>query len=373
MDLAAYRTEFPVTKDWTYLNHAAVAPLPNRVVETMCAFLHARQMGDMALDDWPPATEETRGLAARLIGAAPEEIAFVGSTSDGLNLAANALPIAAGEKVILCDMEFPANVYPWLNLRRRGVEVRIVPHDGGGLSPERLAAVLDGRTRVVAVSSVQFLSGYRADLPALARLCHAAGAYLVVDGIQSVGVVPLDVHAAGPDILVTQGAKWLLAPIGLGFLYVRRELIEQLHPLYAYYRSVTAPEPWLEYDWTLRRDARRFEVASPNVVGLYGLREALRLLLEVGVERIYPHLLDLGDRLLAGLDALGVSVLTPRERARRAGIVTCRTADVPGDFQRLHEAHVQVSLREGYLRISPHLYNIPEEIDRLLNVLEGAR
>ena len=373
MDLSFYRAEFPVTRDWAYLNHAAVAPLPQRVVDTMCRFLQARQMGDMALQDWPPATEETRGLAARLLGAVPEEVAFINTTSDGLNMAANTLPIAPGENVVLCNMEFPANVYPWLNLQRRGVDVRIVPHDCGGLSPECLVAALDERTRVVTVSSVQFLSGYRADLPAISRLCHEAGAYLVVDGIQSLGVVPMDVRAAGIDILVTQGAKWLMAPIGIGFMYVRRELIEQLHPVYAYYRAIPSPEPWLEYDWTLRGDARRFEVSSPNVVGLYGLRAALALLLEVGVERIHPHVLDLGDRLLAGLDALGIEVLTPRERERRAGIISCRTADVPGDFQRLGQAHVQISQREGYLRISPHFYNIPEEVDRLLNVLEGSR
>ena len=373
MDLASYRAEFPVTHEWAYLNHAAVAPLPQRVVDTVCAFLHARQMGDMALVDWPPATEEARGLAARLLGAVPEEIAFINSTSDGLNLAANVLPIAPGENVILCDAEFPANVYPWINLERRGVEVRIIPNDGGGLSPAALEAALDERTRVVTVSSVEFLSGYRADLPALSRLCHAAGAYLVVDGIQSLGVVPMDVHAAGIDMLVTQGAKWLMAPIGIGFLYVRQELIRELQPAYAYYRAVTSPEPWLEYDWTLRPDACRFEVSSPNVAGLYGLRTSLALLLEVGIERIYAHVLDLTDRLLAGLDRLGAEVLTPRSRERRGGIVTCRTADAPADWQRLHEAHVQVSLREGYLRISPHFYNVPEEIDRFLDVLESAR
>ncbi len=372
MDLELYRTEFPVTQDWAYLNHAAVSPLPRRVVDTMCAFLHARQRGDMALEDWPPATEETRGLAARLLGADPQEIAFINSTSDGLNLAANVLPIAPGENVVLCDAEFPANVYPWVNLRRRGVEVRIVPHDGGGLSPAALESALDGRTRVVAVSSVQFLSGYRADLPAIGRLCRAVGAYLVVDGIQSLGVVPLDVRAAGIDILVTQGAKWLMAPIGIGFLYVRRELIEQLQPAYAYYRAVTSPEPYLQYDWTLRPDARRFEVSSPNVAGLYGLRAALAFLLEVGIERIYHRVLDLTDYLLAGLDRLGIEVLTPRPRQLRAGIVSCRTADVPGDFQRLQAARVRVSQREGCLRISPHFYNTPQEIDRLLDVLGGS-
>jgi cysteine desulfurase/selenocysteine lyase len=372
MDLVEYRAEFPITQEWTYLNHAAVAPLPGRVVQEMAGFLHARQKGELGLEDCSPAAEETRALAAGLLHASPEEIAFLGSTSDGLNLAAHCLPIASGDNVILCDMEFPANVYPWLNLQRRGVEVRVVPHDRGGLTPERLAAYLDGRTRVVTVSSVQFLSGFRADLPALGRLCHQAGAFVVVDAIQSLGVVPMDVRAAGVDILAANGAKWLMAPIGITILYVRRELIEQLQPAYAYYRAVVRPEPYLHYDWTLVDDARRFEPSSPNVVGLYGLRAALSLLLEVGIERIQAHVLDLTDRLLAGLEAQGKEILTPRERQRRAGIVTCRTADVARDYERLKEARVLISQREGYLRISPHFYNVPAEIDRLLEILEAS-
>jgi len=374
VELFEYRvTEFPITESWAYLNHAAVAPLPNRVVEAMTRFLEARRMGELGLQDEQPATEETRALAARLLHAEPDEIAFVGSTSDGLNLAAQALPLQPGDNVILCDMEFPANVYPWLNLRRKGVEVRIVPHDNGGLTPARLAEYLDGRTRVVTVSSVQFLSGFRADLAALSQLAHQAGAVLVVDAIQSLGAVPMDVRASGVDILAANGAKWLMAPIGVTVLYVRREWIERLQPPYGYYRAVVRPEPYLAYDWTLRTDARRFEPASLNVVGLYGLRAALALLLEVGIERIYAHLLDLTDRLLAGLETLGLEILTPRAREHRAGIVTCRTPDVPGDWARLKDAHILVSQREGYLRISPHFYNIPEEIDRLLEVLASGK
>lgn len=371
MDLASYRVEFPVTQEWAYLNHAAVAPLPRRVVQAVERYLHARQMGDLGRELVPPVQEETRGLAADLLNAAPEEIAFLGSTSDGLNLAAQCLPIAAGDNVILCDIEFPANVCPWLNLERRGVEVRIVPHDGGGLTPERLAAHLDRRTRVVAVSSVQFLSGFRADLPALAKLCHEVGAFLVVDAIQSLGVVPMDVRAAGVDILSANGAKWLMAPIGITVLYVRRELIEQLHPRYAYYTAVTRVEPYLEYDWTLRADARRFEPASVNVAGLYGLHAALSLLLEVGIARIHAHVLELTGQLLAGLEVLGLEVLTPRQHQRRAGIVTLRTAEVDRDLQRLKEARVCVCKREGWVRVSPHFYNVPAEIERLLAVLEG--
>ncbi len=370
MDLAAYRSEFPISRTWAYLNHAAVAPLPRRVVRAMKRFLRDRQRGELGLKAWPPPVMvEARALSARLLNASPEEIAFVGSTSDGLNLAAQTLPIAPGENVILCDMEFPANVYPWLNLRRRGVEVRIVPHDGGGLSPKRLAEYLDERTRVVTVSSVQFLSGFRADLPALARLAHEAGAALVVDAIQSLGVIPMDVRAAGVDILAANGAKWLLSPIGITILYIRREWIERLQPVYAYYRAVPSPEPYLNYAWTLRSDARRFEPSSPNVDGIYGLYAALSLLLEVGIERIQNHVLDLTDRLLAGMETLGMEVLTPRERERRAGIVSFRTPDVVRDYHRLRRARVLVSLREGYLRVSPHFYNLPAEIDRLLETL----
>jgi len=369
MDLAAYRSEFPVTQEWVYLNHAAVSPLPGRAVQAMKAFLDARQFGTSGLEDVESVAAETRALAARLLNASAEEIAFAGCTSDGLNFAAQALPIAPGDNVILCDMEFPANVYPWLNLERRGVEVRIVPHDRGGLTPERLAEHIDRRTRAVAVSSVQFLSGFRADLPTLSRLCHDAGAVLVVDGIQSLGAVPMDVRAAGVDILAANGAKWLLAPIGITILYVRRKWIERLHPVYAYYTAIPSVEPYLRYDWTLRSDARRFEPSSPSLDGVYGLRAALSLLLEVGIERIYPHLLDLTDRLLAGLDRLGAEILTPRERERRAGIVTCRTRDVAGDYARLKQARVVVSQREGYLRISPHFYNLPDDIERCLEML----
>jgi len=373
VELEAYREEFPITRTWAYLNHAAVAPLPRRVVRAMRRFLQARQRGELGLKVWPPPVmAEARALAARLVNASTEEIAFLGSTSDGLNLAAQALPIAPGENVILCDMEFPANVYPWLNLQKRGVEVRIVPHDRGGLTPERLAACLDERTRVVAVSSVQFLSGFRADLPALARLAHEAGAVLVVDAIQSLGVIPMDVRAAGVDILAANGAKWLLAPIGITILYVRREWIERLQPVYAYYRAIPSPEPYLRYDWTtLRPDAGRFEPSSPNVDGIYGLHAALSLLLEVGIERIQARVLDLTDRLLEGLEALGLEILTPREREARAGIVSFRTADVLRDYGRLRKARVLVSLREGYLRVSPHFYNTPAEVDRLLEVLAG--
>ncbi len=370
MELSAYRaTEFPVTRTWAYLNHAAVSPLPNRVVEAMVRFLEARRMGELGLEDQQPITEATRALAAQLLHATPEEVAFVGSTSDALNFAAQSLPLEPGDNVILCDMEFPANVYPWMNLQRKGVEVRIVPHDRGGLTPERLAEHLDTRTRVVTVSSVEFLSGYRADLPALAQLAHEAGAAFVVDAIQSLGAVPMDVRACGIDILAANGAKWLMAPIGITVLYVRREWIERLQPVYAYYGAVVHPEPYLAYDWTLRADARRFEPSSPNVAGLYGLHAALSLLLEVGVERIYAHLLALTDRLIEGLQALGLEILTPRDREHRAGIVTCRTSDVRRDWARLKEARVLVAQREGYLRISPHFYNIPEEIDRLLEVL----
>ncbi len=372
-DLTVYRQEFPITEKWTYLNHAAVGPLSRRVVQAIERLLHARQEGELDLEEWERTREGTRALAARLLNATPEEIAFAGATGDGLDIAASILPLQPGDNVILCDVEFPANVYPWLHLERKGVEVRIVPHDGGGLTPERLAATMDRRTRVVTVSSVQFLSGFCADLPALSRLCKENGTFFVVDAIQSLGAVPLDVRAAGVDILAANGAKWLMAPIGTSILYVRRELARELPPSRGYYVAYTPPEPYLEYSRQLRDDARRFEVNSPNVIGIYGLRAALSLLLEVGIERIHERILDLTDRLIAGLDALGIEMLTPRRRERRAGIVTIRTEDPAGDLARLKEAGVVIALREGYLRISPHFYNTPAEIDRLLELLGEKR
>ena len=361
--------EFPVAQRLTYLNHAGIAPLPSRVVRAMTAALEElHRHGAAHYEELVACCERTRGLAARLLGAAVDEIAFVPSTSHGLSLVAFGLDWRPGDNVVLSAHEFPANVYPWWAQRDRGVEVRTAPAPRGWVGPDDIAPLLDGRTRVVALSSVQFARGGRTDLPGVAAVCRERGVLLVVDGIQSVGAAPLDVTAAGVDVLVADGHKWLLGPEGQGIFFCRRAVLEELRLSVAGWHSVAEPLRFEELRWELQPDASRFEPGSLDRVAAVGLGAALDLLLEVGLDRVAARIQELTEYLLAGLDARGIPVLSPRDPAARSGIVTCGTGrEAPAAAaQRLHDAGICVSARGGGLRASPHFYNTEEELDRLL-------
>ncbi|HIE39434.1 MAG TPA: aminotransferase class V-fold PLP-dependent enzyme [Anaerolineales bacterium] len=374
-ELTAFRAEMEaVTTSCTFLDHAAVSPLPHRVREAMAHYADCRGVTFGFREEFEEVSTRLRDRSARLIGATPEEIGFVQNTSLGLNIAAQSLPLEPGDNVIFCDMEFPSNVYPWMLLeRQRGVEARRIPHDGGGLTLAALERHADDRTRVVTVSSVEFLTGFRTDLEALGAWCRERSIYFVVDGIQSVGAVPLDVRACYVDFLSCGGPKWLMGPIGLGFLYCRQELLERLTPPMAGCVSVVGREDWLDYDLTFLPSAARFELGGSNLVGMVGLLSAVELLLEVGVEAIHARTLHLTDRLIADLERRGYRVASNLDPARRSAIVSFA---VPGDPQaahaRLQGAGVAVSLRETYIRVSPHGYNTEDEIARVGQVLGDA-
>jgi len=368
------RSEMEVAGRIAYLDHAAVSPLPRRVRQAMERYVEHRGVTFGHRDELETIPPRLREAIARLIGADPEEIALVQNTSHGLNIAAQSLPLAPGDNVVFCDMEFPSNVYPWMLLeRQRGVEARCIPHDGGGLTLEAIQAHADRRTRVVAVSSVEFLTGFRTDLEAIGAWCRERGIYFVVDGIQSVGAAPLDVRACGIHLLSCGGPKWLMGPIGIGFLYCQRDLLERLTPPMAGCISVVGWEDWRDYDLTFLPDARRFEMGGQNLVGMAGLLAAVELLLEVGVEEIHRWTLHLTDFLIADLQERGYRVASNLDPARRSAIVSFA---VPGDpraaHARLQEEGVVVSLRETYIRVSPHGYNTEEEIARVGQVLGRA-
>jgi cysteine desulfurase/selenocysteine lyase len=373
-NLITFRAEMEaVTQACTFLDHAAVSPLPRRVREAIARYVDARGTTLGSQEDYDAVAPRLRAAFARLIGATPEEIAFVQNTSHGLNIAAQSLPLEPGDNVLFCDMEFPSNVYPWMLLERRGVEARCIAHRGGGLTPEALEAHADERTRVVAVSSVEFLTGFRTDLDAVGAWCRQRGIYFVVDGIQSIGAVPLDVRACPVDLLSCGASKWLMGPMGIGFLYCRRDLLEELTPPMAGCLSVSGWEDWRDYDLTFLPDAGRFELGGRNLVGMVGALAAVELLLETGVDAIHARTLQLTDRLVADLDRRGYSVASNRDPMHRSAIVSFA---VPGDPQvahaRLQEAGVAVSLREAYIRVSPHGYNTEEEIIRVGQVLGNA-
>ena len=371
MKLDELRQEFPLTEELTYLDHAATSPLPTRTRAAMTRFIEARRFVRRVWEEYEPLDQDLRQALGQLVNASPEEIAFVQNTAEGINIAAHAIPFQPGDNVIFCDMEYPANVYPWMNLERHGVEARIVPHREGGLALDDLEAHVDQRTRVVAVSSVEFLSGFRNDLKSIGELCKARGIYFVVDGIQSLGVIPLDVRECQIDMLSCGGPKWLMGPCGLGFLFCRKELIEEMIPPYAGATSVVDFLNFRDYDLTFLPDARRFEVGTSNLVGMVGLLASVNLLLEVGIEEIQRWTRHLTDVLIEDLQERGYQIASCLRPEHRSAIVSFPTPDVQADYERLIANKVIVSLRENYIRVSPHCYNTEEEVLRVGQVLDG--
>ncbi|MEA3376392.1 MAG: aminotransferase class V-fold PLP-dependent enzyme [Chloroflexota bacterium] len=370
--VAALRKALPVTQHATYLNHAAIAPLSDPVREAMGAYLADRAVWKDS-DPYEHLSDELRTALARLTNATPDEIAFVQNTSEGLNIIANALSLEPGDNVIFCDMEFPSNVYPWMHLERRGVEARCIPHDGGGLTLAALEAHADEDTRVVAVSSVEFLTGFRTDLAALGEWCQLHGATFVVDGIQSLGVLPMDVEAFHIDFLSCGGPKWLMGPAGQGFIYCRQDLTDQVEPPFAGCISVSGWEDWRDYNLSFLPGARRFELGCANRIGQVGLLAAVCFLLDIGIERIERWVLHLTSLLIEDLRGRGYTIASNLDPKHRSAIVSFR---VPGDiesaYEKLNAAGIVISRREEYIRVSPHCYNTEEEILRVGETLDKA-
>jgi selenocysteine lyase/cysteine desulfurase len=371
--------EFPFAARAPYLNAASVAPLPERARLAVEAYNRRRSdIHSMRGADFEPVLARCRRAAARLIAADEDEIALLPNTSFGINLAALSLPLERGRRVLLSDREFPANVYPWMALERlRGARVDVIPTDAAGNPDEArmLEEVARGDVGVLTVSAVQFTSGWVADLEALGRACRQHGTWLVVDGIQALGQLPVDVRACGIDVLATGGHKWLCGPFGTGFTYVRREVVGRMEPHLIGWTSMTASadlERVLDYEYAFVEGARRFEVATQPWQDYAGLGESLELLLEADPARIRAHVLALLDPLAAWMAERGVQVTSDPRPERRSGIFSFRPADAAGVNQALARAGVGCVVREGAVRLSPHLYNQPEDVETVMDVLHGV-
>jgi cysteine desulfurase/selenocysteine lyase len=374
MDPAEARDLFPITQSHAFLNHAAVAPFSRPVAEAMqhniAWRLNLGAMGSIPEEDRP--TTHARRSAARLIGADEAEICLTRNTSHGLNIVAAGLPWRSGDNLVTAETEFPANVYPWKNLERKGVTVRFAPARENRILADEVAALMDDRTRLVAISFVEFVTGFRNDLAALAGLCRERGALLCVDGIQGVGALPLDVGQVPLDFLAVGGPKWLMGPIGTGFFFIRRQHIPALDPAMAGWIGTTDTDEYFRYDVPWRDDARRFEEGSLNTIGAAGLDVAIKLLLSVGLDTIEHRIMALTDQLVEGLKGRGYQVVTPVVyRHERSGIVSFQHGqyDAAQLERRLTEARVVVSRRGKFIRVSPHFYNTEDDIDRLLSAL----
>lgn len=370
--------EFPILGERVFLNHAGVAPISARAAAALRQYADHAERFAYVHSGWHPRVEQIRQSAARLINArGSHEIAFVPNTSTGLALVANGLRWQRGDQVVITNVEYPANRYPWQDLARRGVEVREVRQQSDArIDVDEVIDAVTDRTRVVSLSHVQYASGHRIDLRPIADVVHQVGGYLCVDGIQSVGVLPVDVQAMGADFLSADGHKWMLGPEGAGIFYCHEELIELMHPAVVGWMNMVDAMNFGDYRFEFRPDARRFEPGSQNVPGLLALGASIELLLEVGAEAIWQRVEALTQRLCEGLSDKGYRVFSPRRYAdERSGIVIFQPPeDGPAAaeiVQKLEAAGIFVVVREGRLRASPHFYNTAEQIDRLIEALPG--
>lgn len=377
-DFASLRAqEFPWTADTVYLNNASIGPLPERTRLALDAF-NRRRAAPFQLPDRElfAMMADTRRLVAQLIGASSEEIGLTINTGFGLSLAARALPLEPGDIVLTSDREFPANVYPWMLLKDSGVELELAPTTPEGWPDEAhlLERLGDPRVRVLAISLVQFSNGYTVDLGRLSAATRASGTYLVVDAIQGVGQVPVDVSKAPVDVLACGGQKWLLSPWGSGFVYVRRELIRELRPSVTGWMAFEGTDDFsrlTQYNDTLRGDARRFELITLPYQDFAGMNASLRLLHEIGIPPITGHLQTLQAPVLEWAARSGARVVSPVD-SHRSGILCVAPADVGGAFRALKAARVVCGMREGAIRLSPHVYNTVNEMEQVVDILEQS-
>ena len=374
MDWNTLRAEMPVTRRWAFFDHAAVAPLTARAQHAMNGYAaDLAENGDVNDAAWGRRVEEVRGLFGRLLHCDPLDVAFVKNTSEGIGIVAEGLPWRPGDNVVTAAEEYPANVYPWMNLAGRGVELRRVASRGPRVELDDLRAAIDGRTRLVTLSFVEYASGFRNDLDAVGQLCRERGALFLVDAIQGLGVLPLDVRRTPMDFLAACGHKWLLGAQGAAVLYVRRELLDRLHPVGVGWNSVVGARDFSTIDFTLKPHAGRWESGTLNVGGITALGASVELLLGIGVPALAARIREVTDYLCARAPAAGLEVFSSRRADDWSGIVSLTA---PGDgralVRRCKDAGIVINRRAGRLRVSAHAYNTTEEIDRLLEVLRGA-
>jgi selenocysteine lyase/cysteine desulfurase len=367
------RQLFPVTQNYVYLNHAAVAPVSRPVYERMQEYtLDLLGHGLVHFREWGEAVNRVRGLAAQFINARPEEIAFAPNTSAGLAFVANGLDWRAGDNIVTADCEFPANVLPWKRIRREfGVELRTARERGGRLETEEILGLIDSRTRVVTLSFVEYASGFRNDLATIGRHCRQHGVLFVVDAIQGLGALKLDVEACSIDALSADAHKFLLGPDGVAIFYISRAAMERVRPSVVGWTSVAKPFDFDAIDQPYAPGAKRFEPGALNTAGIMGLGAAIGLFLQVGVEQIERYLLELGDYLCGRLLEQGYQVISSRQAAEKSAVICCRHDRHSADalYRTLNDHRIVTTPRHGRLRISPHFYNTRAEVDQLIETL----
>ena len=378
-DEALRAREFPVVTKGAFLAHAGVCPLPRRVTDAMVQYLERSTVEDQYEAQHGDLVEETRALAARLIGAMPSEVALVGPTSLALSFLAAGLPWRRGDNVLVYFDDYPSNVYPWMALSERGVEVRMLNvRELGKVRAVDVQGQVDERTRLVTLASAHYLSGWRVNIDAIGRFLRSRGILFCVDAIQTLGAFPLSVEHV--DLLAADAHKWMLGPGAAGLMYVKQDLQDRLRPVVHGWHNVECPRFLTQEDLVLKKDARRYEAGTHNLPGLAGFKAALEMLLEVGVESIAAELARKMAWLAPELQSRGFTVLQAAPPPENTGGVV--SFFKPGDdmsrwYRKLRAAGVTPSLRHvpgdhAVVRFSPHFYNTDEELRRALSVLDEA-
>jgi selenocysteine lyase/cysteine desulfurase len=368
--------EFPVTGKLIHLNHAAVGPWPRVTADAVKAFADENLLrGSLAYGEWIETAQRLREQLCVLLNAASvSEIAFVKNTSEGLSLVAAGIDWRDGDNVVGIRQEFPSNRFPWLALQQSGVEFRQLDLLCCEEDPEAaLIALCDEKTRLVTVSAVQYATGFRMDLERLGHHCRANGILFCVDAIQQAGALPLDLRRVKADFATADGHKWLLAPEGLGFFYIREELLEQLRLTRYGWHMAQQMSDYEAEDFSPASTARRFECGSPNMLGIHALSASVGLLLEQGMDAVWESLSERTECLRCGLESMpGIGILSDASDGRRSGILTFSLTrlDNSGLFAHLQDAGVLCAQRGGGIRMSPHFYTPMAQIERTLLLID---
>lgn len=377
-ELKEIRDLFPITKTGrVYMNHAAISPLPTPAFEITRRCLEIRNSGEVEnFEEGMQLIEDARSRAARYINANSEtQITFLGNTSDAISAVAEGLNWKDGDEIILNTIEFPTNVQPFRRLESHGVTISYAEANNHRVSADDIEALITPKTKLVSISAVQYLSGFRADLKAIGDICRKYDILFVVDAIQALGAMPVDVQSCNIDALATGAHKWLMSPMGVGFLYLSDRMSSLIEPYKTGWLSVEDPWELSEFEKSWLPVSQHLETGTPNLIGISGLGASLNMFQGIGTEHIKKYIQFLTGHILDRLKSRkNVTVITPDEDKQRLGIVafsvqTSEELDMELVLKSLKEKKITISAREGFFRISPHLYNTAEETDKVIDEL----
>lgn len=366
-DWIKYRQLFPHVSHRIYLNHAGIAPFNLRGKAALLDFVEKRL--DKDIEFWPAALEKKAyfvELIARFINASKDHIALVTNTSAGLNILALGLSWKKGDRILLNDFEFPSNVIPFTNLKRLGVEIDWVHHREGIIDIDDIRKKITPRTRLLSISMVEFINGYRNDIKTIGKMCHEHGIIFSVDAIQALGALKVDVQEMEIDFMSSAGHKWLMWPAGLGFIYISPRIFNEVYPAQAGWLSLQNPFDFLNYDQPFAPTAQRFEPGVFNTMGVMTAIPTLEMMLEIGIEAIEQKILSNSKFLIQLVQENGYKIYGSTVEPHLSGIVTFYHPRAEELFPYLKTQQVFVSLRDGKIRVSPHFYNNESDLQTFM-------